>query len=110
MYTFIPCGRVCAQRGLEFTDNILEVSYPAIGANIIVMALEGVVFFVLTLLLEQSFFMHKLASCFIRRKIESAAVHPDEVRSNCVITLSQCVLVSGACMCVYMHGFVRSGM
>ena len=84
MYTFIPCGRVCAERGLEFTDNILEVSYPAIGANIIVMALEGVVFFVLTLLLEQGFFIHKLASCFVRRKIEAATVHPDEVMRVCV--------------------------
>jgi len=45
------------------------------------MALEGVVFFVLTLLLEQGFFIHKLASYFVRRKIEAATVNPDEVRS-----------------------------
>jgi len=45
------------------------------------MALEGVVFFVLTLLLEQGFFIHKLVSYFVKRKIEAAAVHPDEVSS-----------------------------
>ena len=77
----VDCSvRVCAERGLEFTDNILEVSYPAIGANILVMAIEGVVFFVLTLLLEQGFFIHKLASCLVKRKVEAAAVQPNEVR------------------------------
>jgi len=61
------------------------------------MALEGVVFFVLTLLLEQGFFIHKLASCFARRKIEAAEVQPNEVRSNYFIKCVCAVRLLVAC-------------
>lgn len=58
----------------------MEFSYPAIGANIFVMAIEGFVFFVLTLLLELNFFVHKFTSLCLRKDAKPADIHPEDVR------------------------------
>lgn len=71
--------RTCAARGMKYSDDILETSYPAIGANILVMALEGLVFFSLTILLELNFFVHKLTSLCMSRTIKPADIHLDDV-------------------------------
>lgn len=70
---------MCAARGLKYYDNILEFSYPAIGTNIVVMALEGVFLFVLTILLELNFFMHKFASLCMGKDTKPADISPDDV-------------------------------
>lgn len=72
--------RLCVARGLKYYDNIMEFSYPAIGANILVMALEGFVFLVLTILLELNFFVHKFTSLCMKKDTKPAEIHQDDVR------------------------------
>ena len=64
---------LCEETNVVYADNILEFKYPGIGANVLAMALSGVVFFIITLLLEQSFFVHKLTSLFIGRTAATQA-------------------------------------
>ena len=49
---------------MEYAENTLDFTYPGIGANLLTMALEGSVFFTLTILLEQKFFIHQIAGLF----------------------------------------------
>jgi len=57
-------NRACERLGVEYAENTLDFTYPGIGANLLTMALEGSVFFTLTILLEQKFFIHQIAGLF----------------------------------------------
>ena len=74
--------RICATRGLIYFDNILEFTFPAIGINIVVMAVEGVVLFILTLLLELNFFVHKFGLLCMGRDVRPAKINPEDVSSR----------------------------
>jgi len=51
---------VCERESIEYAENTLDFTYPGIGANLFTMALEGFLFFGLTILLEQKFFIHQI--------------------------------------------------
>lgn len=53
-------NRVCELEGIEYAEDTLQFTFPGIGANLLTMALEGFLFFGLTILLEQKFFIHKI--------------------------------------------------
>jgi len=76
---YIVCS-VCEQRGVLYTDNILDFKYPGIGANILSMALGGIVFLIVTLLMEQSFFVHKLLALFLGQTATRAEIYLHDVR------------------------------
>ena len=65
--------------GILYTDNILDFKYPGIGANMLSMALAGVVYFIITLLLEQSFFVHKVTRLFIGQTATRAEIYEHDV-------------------------------
>ena len=73
-------SRLCATREVKYYDNIMEISYPAIGANLLVMALEGFVFFALTVLLELNFFVNKFGILCMGKDTKPADICPDDVR------------------------------
>ena len=79
--------RICAARGLKYFDNILEFTFPAIGLNIVVMAVEGVACFILTLLLELNFFVHKFGLLCMGRDTNPAQVNPDDVSVQSIFYL-----------------------
>lgn len=89
--TFCYCS-VCEARGLLYTDNILILKYPGVGANILSMALGGVVFFIVTLLLEQRFFIHKISKLYSRQSTSKAIICASDVRlsftDNLVLVLT----------------------
>ena len=74
----------CEEAGILYTDNILDFKYPGVGANILSMFLGGFVYFIITLLLEQSFFVHKLTSLFIGRTATRAEIYEHDV-SHCTV-------------------------
>ena len=51
---------MCERESIEYAENTLDFTYPGIGANLFTMALEGFLFFGLTILLEQRFFIHQI--------------------------------------------------
>jgi len=61
---FLILNRTCARLDIEYAENTLDFTYPGIGANLFTMALEGIVFFSLTIILEQKFFVHKITGLF----------------------------------------------
>lgn len=63
----------------------MEISYPAIGANLLVMAIEGFVFFALTVLLELNFFVNKFGTLFMGKDTKPADIFPYDVRKFCFI-------------------------
>ena len=77
---------MCADQGIEYADNTLDVNFPGIGLNVIVMAAEGIFFFGLTLLLEQEFFIHRITGLFKNREDEPVEINSNEVSG--AITLS----------------------
>jgi len=77
-FTLCICS-VCEARGLLFTDNILDLKYPGIGANLLSMALGGIAFFIVTLLLEQRFFIHKLLRLFTKQSTTKAVICAHDV-------------------------------
>ena len=62
-----------------YTDNILDFKYPGIGANLLAMALGGIVYFTITVLWEQNFFMRILARLFIGRTATRAEIYEHDV-------------------------------
>ena len=65
---------------MKYYDNIMEFSYPAIGANLLVMALEGFAFFALTVLLELKFFVNKFGTLCMGKNTQLADIFPCDVR------------------------------
>ena len=47
-----PVLRSCAMNGVRFVDNLFSLDRPGIGILLIYMSLEGIFFFLLTLLIE----------------------------------------------------------
>ena len=70
---------ICEARGIVYTDNILDFKYPGIGANLLAMTLGGIVYFTITLLWEQNFFMRILARLFIGRTATRAEIYEHDV-------------------------------
>ena len=70
---------ICEERGILYTDNILDFKYPGIGANLLAMALGGFTFFIITLLWEQNFFVRILARLFIGRTATRAEIYEHDV-------------------------------
>ena len=62
-----------------YTDNILDFKYPGIGANLLAMALGGIVYFIITLLWEQDFFMRILARLCIGQTATRAEIYEHDV-------------------------------
>ena len=56
-----PTHRVCRQQGVNYVNSIFEFQDPAIGHILLYQALEGVLFIVLTILIEVSYMC--LLSC-----------------------------------------------
>ena len=67
-----------------YAENELDFQYPGIGANLFTMAIEGFLFFALTLLLEQEFFIHKIAPMLKERVEEPVEISPHDVRHQLV--------------------------
>lgn len=63
-----------------YAENALDFKYPGIGANLFTMAMEGFLFFALTLLLEQDFFIHKIAPLLKPPVDEPVETSPHDVR------------------------------
>ena len=62
-----------------YAENELDFQYPGIGANLFTMAIEGFLFFALTLLLEKEFFIHKIAPLLKERVEEPLEISPHDV-------------------------------
>ena len=67
---------ICEARDIVYADNILDFKYPGIGANLLAMALSGIVYFIITLLWEQNFFMERL---FIAQTATRAEIYEHDV-------------------------------
>jgi len=76
---------VCADQAIEYADNTLDVEFPGIGLNVIVMAAEGFFFFGLTLLLEQEFFIHRITGLFRNKEAEPVETNSNEVSGANII-------------------------
>lgn len=70
---------MCADQGIEYVDDTLDIDFPGIGLNVIVMAAEGFFFFGLTLLLEQEFFIHRITGLFKNREAEPVEINSNDV-------------------------------
>ena len=73
-------NRICAERDILYADNALDFRFPGVGANVFTMAIEGILFFVITLLLEQNFFIHKIAPLLRPPQEEPVEISPNDVR------------------------------
>jgi len=62
--------RFCNQPSstLRFVDNVLSFERPGIGVIITYMAVEGLFFFILTLLIERSFFFPEIKRLFLHEE------------------------------------------
>ena len=72
-------NRTCEEQDVLYADSELDFRYPGIGANLFTMAMEGFLFFALTLLLEQEFFIHKIAPMLKERVEEPVEISPHDV-------------------------------
>ena len=80
VYNFLIFNRVCELEGIEYAENTLDFKYPGIGANLLTMALEGFLFFGLTILLEQTFFIHQIKGMLkTSGGVEEVEFSPNEV-------------------------------
>ena len=75
-------NRVCEAQGIDYVDDTLDFNFPGIGLNLIIMAAEGFLFFGLTLLLEQEFFIHQITGLFKKREIEPVEISSKEVSTT----------------------------
>ena len=66
---------------MTYAESTLDFKYPGIGANLFVMAIEGFLFFALTLLLEQNFFIHKIVPLLIPPADEPVEFSENDVRN-----------------------------
>lgn len=73
-------NRACEQQDVVWAENELDFQYPGIGANLFTMAMEGFLFFALTLLLELEFFIHKIGPLLRPPTEESVETSPRDVR------------------------------
>lgn len=55
------------------------MKYPGVGANLLTMALEGFLFFGLTVLLEQKFFIHQIVPLLKKHVEEPLEISPNDV-------------------------------
>ena len=74
-------NRACEEQDVLYAENELDFQYPGIGANLFTMAMEGFLFFALTLLLEQEFFIHKIAPLLKEPVEEPLEISPHDVRN-----------------------------
>ena len=72
---------MCEREDIQYADDILQMEYPGIGANLLTMALEGFLFFGLTILLERKFFIHEIEGLLKTREVEEveSIFSPNEV-------------------------------
>ena len=85
-------NRACERLGVEYAESTLDFQYPGIGSNLLTMALEGFVFFGLTILLEQKFFIHQITGLFKSPGgKEEVDFSPSEVSYVCSI-IQPCLL------------------
>lgn len=71
-----------------YAENTLQFTYPGIGANLLTMALEGFVLFVLTILLEQKFFMHQISGLLkTPGREEEVEYSPNEVSVDVILAM-----------------------
>lgn len=73
---------MCAEQDVVYADGTLDFRFPGVGANVFTMAMEGLLFFVLTLLLEQQFFIHKIAPLLKTAVEEPVEISPKDVRNS----------------------------
>jgi ATP-binding cassette subfamily A (ABC1) protein 3 len=61
--------RACEQQGIQFYDSALDsVSPPGVGASLVFMGFEGILLFILTVIIERGFFIHEIIGMFGCRK------------------------------------------
>ena len=72
---------MCAEQDVVYADGTLDFKYPGVGANVFAMAMEGLLLFVLTLLLEQQFFIHRIAPLLRPPVEEPVEISPKDVRN-----------------------------
>ena len=72
---------MCEEQDIVFAEGTLDFRFPGVGANIFTMAMEGLLFFALTLLLEQEFFIHKIAPLLKSVVEEPVEISPKDVRN-----------------------------
>jgi len=85
-------NRVCEQEGTVYAENTLDLEFPGIGANLLTMALEGFLFFALTIILERKFFIHEIKGLLKAHETEEveSVFSPTEVSVASVLNNPAC--------------------
>ena len=63
---FLSARSRCARQGTKYTDNVVSWAWPGIGHHCVYMLLEGVIYFILVILIEVSVLCDWKSMCCIR--------------------------------------------
>ena len=68
---FLSARSRCARQGTKYTDNVVSWAWPGIGHHCVYMLLEGVIYFILVILIEVSVLCDtKLIICYMYYVLE----------------------------------------